>query len=106
MSGGGGGSGGSELDRLSQTYFLHVLSRIEQNFKPPFSRQAECRVRFYIQKNGAITDIRLAKTSGNSVLDQYAVRALEITARVPEPYDSFKENYLDVVVNFSFERKR
>ena len=104
--GGGGGGGGGGLGDINQTYFVIALSKIEPFFKPPISRAGmECRVRFYIQRDGTISNIQIDKSTGISTYDQSAVQALE-QAKLPPLYDGIKESYLDVVVTFNYERKQ
>ena len=91
---------------INQIYFVIALSKIEPFFKPPISRAGmECRVRFYIQRDGTISNIQIDKSTGISTYDQSAVQALE-QAKLPPLYDGIKESYLDVVVTFNYERKQ
>lgn len=103
----GGPGGGGPLD-ANQTYLLNAMAKIQQYFKPPQTRPGvQCRVRFFIQKDGTITNIQVVagQSTGLPSWDQFAIQALEQTEKLPPLYDSCKENYLDVFVTFSYDRK-
>jgi membrane protein involved in colicin uptake len=99
---------GDTLASLNQTYFLIVLRRLEENFKPPFNRAGvTCRVSFRILKDGTLDNPRIVggTESEGRGLGIYAIQAVEKTGRVPPLYEGIRENYLDVVVTFYFYPK-
>lgn len=104
QTGGGGGGGGGGGD-ISSTYFAVMQARIRQNFNPPFYRAVVCRVSFKIQRDGTITDIRGVTSTGNPSLDQYAIKALTDTRRLPPLYDSFTGPFMDITVTFNFAQQ-
>lgn len=104
--GGGGGGGGTLLNSLSQTYLAILVNRVEENFKPPFSRPGVfCQVQFLIEKSGAITKIQIVKPTGVESLDHLAVQALEMT-KLPQLYDGMDVTALPVMITFDFNNKK
>lgn len=107
--GGNGGSGpagtGSILNSVSQTYFLSVMMRIEENFKLANAYPGvTCQVQFTIQKDGTITDIKLIRKSGYENLDALAIQALNMT-KLPALYDGMQRTSLPVILTFDFAKK-
>jgi hypothetical protein len=99
---------GDTLASLNQTYFLMVLRRLEENFKPPINRAGvTCRVSFRILKDGTLIAPRIVggTESMGQGLSIYAIQAIEKTGRVPPLYEGIRENYLDVIVTFNFSPK-
>lgn len=104
-NGGGGGGGGTLLSSLSQTYLAILINRVEENFKPPFSRPGVlCQIQFVIEKSGAISNIQIVKPTGVESLDHLAVQALEMT-RLPALYDGMDVTSLPVIITFDFNKK-
>lgn len=104
--GGGGGGGGTLLNSLSQTYCAILRNRVEENFKPPFSRPGVfCVVEFLIEKSGAITKIQIVKPTGVESLDHLAVQALEMT-KLPPLYDGMDVTALPISLTFDFSGKK
>jgi outer membrane biosynthesis protein TonB len=101
--GGGGGGGGD----ISQTYYQNILLKITQNFKPPQTSPAgiQCRVRFFVQSDGTITNIMKVKSTGSLFYDNYAIQALAQTDKLTPLYDSFKEDHLDLVLTFVYNNR-
>lgn len=97
---------GVHVEKLGYNYFALVLSRIEQNFSPPFfPKGITCQVSITIERNGTISNIRLIRSSGNSSLDRSAIAALEKTRKLPPLYDSFRETSITVKLTFDFEKR-
>ncbi|MBU0510010.1 TonB family protein [bacterium] len=108
------GTGGKELVGKAGTmhvggegfeydfYLAVVQSKIEQNFRPPpgVRGQTLATVAFRIEKNGMITSVTLAKSSGNLLIDQAAERAIRAAGRFPPLPPQYDKGVLDI--NFEF----
>jgi len=65
-------------------YFALVQSKVERNWTPPSeNRKLSVGVAFSIHRDGTATDVRLAKSSGNSTLDNLALRAVTMASPFP-----------------------
>lgn len=94
------------MEKLGSAYYSIALFQIQQNFKPPRTRPGiTCEVQFRIMRNGEIRNIRVVESTGYPDLDQSAMRALQVTARLPELYDTFPDEFIDVRVTFDFEKE-
>ena len=91
-------SGGFEYD----FYLALVQSKIEQNFRPPpgMRGQTMATVGFTILKNGAVSNITLAKPSGNLLIDQAAERAVRAAGRFPPLPPQYTQGQLDIYFEF------
>lgn len=113
-TGGGGdglpGTAGSigldDTDFVFVYYLTIIKDKIGQNWNPP-SRSGQAgetrRVTIYfkIQKNGSVTQIAIEQDSGIPMLDQSALRAVQVSAPFPPlPYD-FDDDTLGI--HFGFE---
>jgi protein TonB len=79
---------------------------VHQNFNPPSGTEinsgTKSSVQFQIARNGEISEIVLRSSSGNSIWDRLAVRAIQITKPPPLPPSYVNENLL---LNFDFREK-
>jgi TonB family protein len=80
-----GGAGGKALTREEgselDAYFSLLRSRIKESHVPPegLSNTLEARVGFFLAADGSISQIRIAKSSGNSEFDMSVIEACEHT---------------------------
>jgi protein TonB len=83
-------------------YLALVQSKIERNFRPPpgMRGQAMATISFIIEKDGAITAIALATSSGNLLIDQSAERAVRAAGRFPPLPTQYEKGELGI--NFEF----
>jgi protein TonB len=90
--------GGFEYD----FYLAVVQSKIEQNFRPPpgMRGQSMATVGFSIQKSGLVTNVTLAKSSGNLLIDQAAERAIRAAGRFPPLPPQYSQGQLDIYFEF------
>jgi protein TonB len=90
--------GGFEYD----FYLAVVQSKIEQNFRPPpgLRSQNVATVAFSIQKSGQVTGVALAKSSGNLLIDQAAVRAIRAAGMFPPLPPQYDKGQLDIYFEF------
>lgn len=91
------------IDPLMQVYLERLQLILMQNFNPPagmdIRRGARTTVQFTIQRNGEITAILLKNSSGNSVWDRLAVRAVTISRLPPLP-PNYRAPILPLVFDF------
>ncbi|MCX6601142.1 MAG: TonB family protein [bacterium] len=90
--------GGFEYD----FYLAVVQSKIEQNFRPPpgMRGQSMATVGFSIQKSGLVSNVTLAKSSGNLLIDQAAERAVRAAGRFPPLPPQYSQGQLDIYFEF------
>jgi TonB family protein len=91
---------------LGDAYNSIALFMIQQNFKPPRTGPGvTCVVQFRIMRDGEIKNIKIYRSTGHADLDQSAQRALQETVRLPELYEFFKSDFIDVRVTFDFQKE-
>ena len=89
------------------TYYIVIIqNKIASNWNPPFAggktdRGPKTLVHFRIQRNGQVRDVRVESSSGASLLDQSAVRAISMSNPLPPLPQRFSDDFLGV--HFSFE---
>jgi colicin import membrane protein len=87
-----GGAGGKALTREEgnelDAYFALLKARIKENHEPPegVSNSLVAVVEFLVAADGAISEVRIKSSSGNSQFDQSAVEACRRTQSIgPRP---------------------
>ena len=93
---------------LGRTYLAIVRSQVESNFRHPFSNTGlQCRIAFTILKDGTIdkSSFDIEESTNNASMDQYAIRALNETGKVPPLYDDYTKPHLRVILTFEFSRR-
>ncbi len=93
---------------LGLTYLAIVRSQVESNFRHPFSNTGlQCRIRFTILKDGTIDkgSFHIEQSTRNASMDQYAIRALNETGKVPPLYDDYTKPHLRVILTFEFSSR-
>jgi len=71
-------------------YKASILSKIERNWRPPLrDPNMSVKVVFIIFLNGGISEVKLAKSSGNGSVDNTAMRAVKLSA----PFGKLPPNY-------------
>jgi TonB family protein len=89
------------------TYYIVIIqNKIASNWNPPFAggktdRGPKTLVHFRILRNGQVRDVRVESSSGASLLDQSAVRAISMSNPLPPLPQRFSDDSLGV--HFSFE---
>jgi TonB family protein len=106
-SGGAGGDGGVQLgvtDFCCPEYLLDMRDRIIKNWSQNQRTTGTVIMSYMIQRNGQITDIEVAVSSGNPVLDLAAQRAL-VNTRILAPLpEAFSGPRLPVRLRFEYIR--
>lgn len=78
-------------------YLAVVQSKLEKNWRPSTeNRQLKVVVSFVIDKAGMISEPRIVKSSGNSSLDNLALRAVKLSAPFPKLPPGFAEDKLEL----------
>jgi TonB family protein len=107
-TGGGVGGAGSYLETNGNfccpDYTSTMLGRIERNWQVRQGVQADAMVKFTILRSGLISDIELERSSGYTILDLTAQRALAYTKQLPPLPDAFTEDHLTVHLLFIYKR--
>lgn len=94
------------------TYYLVIIqNKIAGNWNPPFSggktdRRPRALVQFRILRNGQVRDVRVESSSGASLLDQSAIRAISMSTPLPPLPQRFLDDSLGVHFSFELEGER
>lgn len=111
--GGGSSSGSTEIggtamqhDGLPASYVAGLLNAVSRQFNVPAADRSDrtAVVRFTIQRDGRLSDVRVIRSSGSAKLDKMATDALERASRAglsPLP-DGFREERATRQITFSF----
>lgn len=87
-------------------YYLKLLqNRIQENWEPPFQpidqkKSINTILNFKVLRNGEISDIAQAHSSGNFLFDQAARRALIQVRQLPPLPEDYPESFLNVQMEF------
>ena len=105
LSSGGGPGSGSTLDVADfccPDYIVLMLDRIRSAWDQNQANGGQCVVKFTIQRSGAITDYSIERSSGATVLDTAALRAVVSTRSLPPLPNQFPNPTLTVHLNFRY----
>lgn len=102
-----GSDGGSPFpsdQEFEYTYYVQqMLGRIQQHWQRKAVRgTAVVIVRFTILKDGAIRDARIEHSSGSSILDRDALRAVVLADPMPPLPHSYSRDRVGVHLRFSY----
>lgn len=105
LSTGGGGTGGEINlgDFCCPEWLNTMLQLIQRNWNPKQQVVGTATVRFTVQRDGSITDVQVARSSGFAVLDLTAQRAL-LTTRLPPLPAEYPNPQLTINLNFEYQR--
>lgn len=83
-------------------YLALIQSKIERNFRPPPGSRAEsmAAMEFTIMRDGSVTKINLAQTSGNFLIDQAAERAIRAAGKFPPLPAQYDQGELGIRFEF------
>lgn len=88
--------GGADL----RSYMETIQNNVASNWISPRDGENRiCIVSFKIEKNGALKDLKIYKSSGKSLIDQAALKAIEAST----PFNSLPKNYKDDFINIKFK---
>jgi TonB family protein len=104
LSTGGGGTGGeiSLSDFCCPEYLTTIAELITRNWDSRQRVSAAAIVRFTIRRDGAVTDVAVAQSSGYPVLDLLAQRAI-MSIRVPPLPRQYTNDQLTIHVRFEYQ---
>ncbi len=89
---------------FTYSYYLNILLRkINQNWQNPFRGQdviLKSIIYFEVDKDGRVGNVRLEETSGNSIYNESAMRAVTLTKKLPPLPEEFSDDYLKVHLEF------
>jgi protein TonB len=103
---GGGAGSGSSLDVgdfCCPEYINTMVVRIRQAWTANQGALGQTLVKFTIQRNGALSDAEIERSSGNPVLDNAALRAVLTTRTLPPLPEAFTNPTLTVHLNFQYQ---
>lgn len=104
LSTGGGGGTGGQMDLgnfCCPAYIAQMLQIIQRNWQQRQGAGGATVMRFVIDRQGNLSDISVARSSGNFMLDQAANRALLVTTLAPLPRE-YPNATLTVNLQFNF----
>lgn len=104
LSTGGGGTGG-EIDVgdfCCPEYLSTMLQLIQRNWNSQQRVTGMTTLRFTVERDGAMTDVQLARSSGYAILDLAAQRAI-LSARLPPLPAAYPNEQLTIHLNFQYQ---
>jgi protein TonB len=91
------------MDPQMEAYLKTLHKLIYQNFNPPsgtaIAKGTKSSIQFQIARNGEISEVILRSSSGNSIWDRLASRAVQITKPPPLP-PSYDAEILPLILDF------
>ena len=104
-TGGGGTNGQINLgDFCCPDYIANMVATINRNWSSRQSTVGVTTMRFTIQRDGTLTDITVAKSSGYQALDFMAQRALIAVGRLPPLPAAYTNPILTIDLQFEYQR--
>lgn len=106
-SAGGGGTGGVQLDVANfccPDYIQGLVSRIQSNWNQKQGVAGSTVVRFTIARDGTILMAQVERPSGFQLLDYNALRAVQLTARLPPLPSAYPNPTLGLHLTFEYQR--
>jgi TonB family protein len=105
----GGAVQASSTEGVSDFYLARVQQKIGRRWRPspasvPGRDRAECLVHFRIGPGGEVIGPSIARSSGLSVFDRQAIRAVLASGPLPEVPPRFSRTGLEIRFLFSYER--
>jgi protein TonB len=106
LSTGGEGGTGSEIDIgtfCCPDYLTTMLDLIQRNWSSKQSVAGTTTVKFTLLRDGSITGVEVARSSGYAVLDLTAQRAI-LSSRFPPLPGAYTNDQLTIHLNFQYQR--
>lgn len=100
---GPGGAGGAGNQFPFKWYGELVYKRLWEAWDRTDAGTLECKVAFKILKDGKVANVKVKNTSGDSLFDMTAKRAVLAAAPFPPLPDGFKEKELPILVRFRLQ---
>lgn len=104
-SGGGPGSGSSldVSDFCCPDYIVVMMERVRNAWSANQGARGEVYIHFNINRNGSISAARVDASSGNTLLDNAALRAVLATRSLPPLPDQYSNPSLGVRLQFIYQ---
>ncbi|MBN1983742.1 MAG: energy transducer TonB [Chitinivibrionales bacterium] len=78
-------------------YLRMVMNKVENNWRPPFENaELFVIVSFSIFANGSISNVTVSKSSGSQLLDNLAVRAIQVSAPFGQLPPAYTQEQLEI----------
>ncbi len=96
--------------RFPYAWYLSIVQgKVKSNWRQPSSvlfgeRELRAVVSFRIMRNGSVGPVTVRRSSGRATLDQSAAKAVQASAPFPPLPDDYRENHLDVTIDFAVTR--
>lgn len=103
----GSSAGGPQLDDANfccPEYIETMTQRIRSNWDQQQGAAGQALVKFTIRRDGMLTNVEIAKTSDNPLLDLESRRAVIETRQVPALPDQFRRPDLTVYLTFDYKQ--
>ena len=89
-------------------YLRLMTDKISRNWRNPYRGEEEsvlCTIYFRTLRDGTVTGLRLEKSSGISVFDRAALRAVMSSSPLPQLPPDYAESHLTVHLDFEYRKK-
>ncbi len=89
-------------------YLRLMTDKISRNWRNPSRGEEEsllCTIYFRTLRDGTVTGLRLEKSSGISVFDRAALRAVMSSSPLPQLPPDYAESHLTVHLDFEYRKK-
>ncbi len=89
-------------------YLRLMTDKISRNWRNPYRGEEEsvlCTIYFRILRDGTVTGLKLEKSSGISVFDRAALRAVMSSSPLPQLPPDYAESHLTVHLDFEYRKK-
>ncbi|CAM2008968.1 TonB family protein [Acanthopleuribacter pedis] len=85
-----------------QAYYRHVYMQVSRGWSRGSVVAGVTRVRFFIQKDGGISNVEVVKSSGRSFLDSRSKRAVNRVSGLPPLPQGFQGDRLIINIDFDY----
>ena len=99
------------VSRFPYAWYISIIQgKVSSNWKQPSDRLVSeealsVRISFRISRNGSVDAVTVRKSSGRTTVDQSAAKAVRTSAPFPPLPDDYREERLDVTIDFTVERE-
>ena len=94
---------------LPEYYLAAAANRIRENFVLPLRYQRpdlHCTLSFIVDRDGVVSNIEIVESTGDPMLDAFAVNAMRKTERLLLLPDSITKHNLKISVTFEYTKAR
>ncbi|MBD3366711.1 MAG: TonB family protein [Candidatus Eisenbacteria bacterium] len=96
--------------RFPYAWYLSIVQgKVKSNWRQPGGllfgeRELKAVVSFRIRRDGTVGPVTVRRSSGRATLDQSAARAVQASTPFPPLPDDYREDHLDVTIDFAVTR--